>query len=162
MHSHQSLHCSRTCAKWAYIRHILSVNAQTSLIVCSLARAFTALAHAQNGRTFDIFQPMLKRDLVCMQSCQSIHCARTYTKCVRLWHLLSVNAQTSLSVHAVSPEPSLLSRMHKMGVHLVYSSIQYSNADEHVCSLARAFTALTHAQNERTYSTFFQSMLRRA
>ena len=31
---HQSLHCSRTCAKWAYIPHILSVNAQTSLIVC--------------------------------------------------------------------------------------------------------------------------------
>ena len=65
---------------------------------------------------------MLRRDLVCMQSCQSIHCSLTYTKWVCLWHLLSVNAQTSLSMRAVSPEPSLLSHMHKMGVHLVYPS----------------------------------------
>ena len=86
---------------------------------------------------------MLRRDLVCMQSCQSIHCSRTHTKWVCLWHLLSVNAQTSLSMRAVSPEPSLLSHMHKMGVHLVYPSIQCSDAHEHVCSLARAFTAHT-------------------
>ena len=131
--SHQSLHCTRTCAKWAYIPHILSVNAQTSLIVCvvfllshmhemgvhmsyfsvnaqtrlsmhavlpehsllshihkmgvfvayfisqcsnkpyhacSLTRAFTALAHAQNGLTYGIFfQSMLRRALLCVQSC---------------------------------------------------------------------------------------------
>ena len=86
-----------------------------------------------------------------MQSCQSIHCSLTYTKWVCLWHLLSVNAQTSLSMRAVSPEPSLHSHMHKMGVHLVYPSIQCSDAHEHVCSLARAFTALTHACTKWAY-----------
>ena len=89
----------------------------------SLARTFTALAHAQNGRTYGIFiQSMLRRDLVCIQSCQSLHCSRTCTKWVCLWHLLSVNAQTSLSMRAVSPEPSLLSfHIHKMSVHTAYS-----------------------------------------
>ena len=93
-----------------------------------------------------IFQSMLRRDLVCMQSCQSIHCSRTCTKWVCSWHLLSVNAQTSLSMRAVSPEPSLLSHMHKMDVHLVYPSIQCSDAPEHAHSLVRAFAArtLTH------------------
>ena len=57
---------------------------------------------------------------------QSLHCSLTYTKCVCLWHLLSVNAQTSLSMRAVSPEPSLLSHMHKMGVHTAYSFSQCS------------------------------------
>ena len=84
----------------------------------SLARTFTAFAHAQNGRTYGIFiQSMLRRDLVCIQSYQSLHCSRTCTKWVCLWHLLSVNAQTSLSMRAVSPEPSLLSHIHKMSVH---------------------------------------------
>ena len=141
-----------------------SANAQNeTYYACSLARAFTALGHTQNGCVYGIFyQSMLKQALACVQSCQSIHCARTYTKWVCLWHLLSVNGQTSLSMCAVSPEPSLLSHMHKIGVHLVYSSSYCSDADEHACSLARAFTALTHAQNGRTYGTFFQSMLRRA
>ena len=95
---------------------------------CSLVRAFNALAHAQNGRTYGIFfQSMLRRDLVCMKSCQSLHCSRTYTKWVCLWHLLSVNAQTSLSMRTVSPEPSLLSNMRKMGVHMAYSFSQCSD-----------------------------------
>ena len=156
--SHQSLHCSRPCAKLAYIRYILSVNAPMSLIVCSLARAFTALVHAKNGRTY--IQSMLRRDLICMQSCQSLHCSRTYTKWVCLWRLLSVNAQTSLSMRAVLLRLSLLSHMLKKGVHTVYSSSQFSDAHEHVCSLARALTALTHAQNGRTYGIFQQSILR--
>ena len=63
----------------------------------------------------------------------------------------SVNAQTRLSMHAVLPEHSLLSHMHKMGVHLVYHSIQCSDAHEHVCSLARAFTALTQACTKWAY-----------
>ena len=88
----QSLHCSRTCTKWAYI---YSVNAQTRLNIhtvllepsllshiqkmgvfmayfisqcsnkpkqaCSITRAFTALAHVQNGLTYRIFfQSMLR------------------------------------------------------------------------------------------------------
>ena len=93
-----------------------------------LARAFTVLAHAQNGRTYGIFiQSMLRQDLVCMQSCQSLHCSCVCTKWVCLWHLLSVNAQTSLSMRAVSPEPSLLSHIHKMSVHTAYSFSQCSD-----------------------------------
>ena len=162
MKSCQNRYCSRTCAKWAYIRHILSANTQTRLSIyavlpepsllshmhkmgvhtayfisqCSgasehsyrLARAFTVLAHAQNGRTYGIFiQSMLRQDLVCMQSCQSLHCSCVCTKWVCLWHLLSVNAQTSLSMRAVSPEPSLLSHIHKMSVHTAYSFSQCSD-----------------------------------
>ena len=192
---HQSLHCSHTCAKWAYIRHILSVNAQTSLSVCavfqeplllshmykmgvymailsvnaqtrlskfsvlpepsllshihkmgvfmvsfisqcsnkpkhacSLTRAFTALTHAQNGRTYGIFfQLMLRRALACVQSCQSLHCSRTCTKWAYIWQFFSVNAQTRPSMHAVLPEPSLLSYIHKMGVFLAYFISQCSD-----------------------------------
>ena len=97
-----------------------------------------------------------------MHSCQSLHCSRTYTKWVCLWHLLSVNSQTNLSTRAASPEPSLLSHLHKTGVHAVYSISQCSDAHEHVYILARAVTALAHAQNGHTYGIFFQSMLRRA
>ena len=129
---------------------------------CSLARAFISLAHAQNGRTYGIcFQSLLRRDLVCTQSCQSLHCSRTYTQWVCTWHLLSVNAQTSLSMRAVSPGPSLLSNMRKMGIHTAYSFSQCSDSPEHACSLTRAFTALAHAQNGRIYGIFFQSILRR-
>ena len=110
-------YCSFT--KWAFIRHILSANAQTRL---SLARAFTALTHTQNGRTYGIFHHSLTR-------------------------------------LSLPPEPSLLSHMHKMGVHTAYSFSQFSDETKYSCSLARAFTALTHAQNGRTYGIFHQSML---
>ena len=47
----------------------------------SLARAFIALAHTQNGCVYGIFyQSMLKQALACVQSHQSLHCSRTYTK----------------------------------------------------------------------------------
>ena len=116
--------------------------------MCSLARPFTALAHAQNGRTYGIFfQSMLRRDLICMQSCQSLHCSHTYTKWVCLWHILSVSVQTSLSMRAVSPEPSLLSHMRKIGSHSAYSFSQCSDEPYCVCSLP----ALAHARNGRTY-----------
>ena len=154
--SRQSLLCSRTCTKWVFILHILSVNAQTSISMravspepsllsrmhkmgahmaysiseCSdapertysLTRSFTALAHAQKwADIYDIFfQPMLRLEDECMQSCQSLHCSRTCTKWVYTWHIPSVNAQTRLNIHAVSPEPSLHSRMQKMGVHMAY------------------------------------------
>ena len=96
-----------------------------------------------------------------MQSCKSLHCSRTYIQWVYTWHLLSVNAQTSLSMRAVSPEPSLLLHMHKMGIQTAYSISQCSDSPEHACSLARAFTVLAHAQKGRTYGIFFQSILRR-
>ena len=96
-----------------------------------------------------------------MQSCYSLHCSRTYTQWVYTWHVLSVHAQTSLSMRAVSPEPSHLLHMHNMGIHTAYSINQCSDSPEHACSLARAFTALAHAQNGRTYGIFLQSLLRR-
>ena len=164
--------------------------------MCSLARASTALAHAQNGRKYWIFcQSMLRRDLVCMQSSQSVHCSHICAKWAYIRHIPSVNAQTSLSVCAVFQEPLLLSHMYKMGVYIAILSVnaqrrlskfavlpessllshihkmgvfmvsfisQCSNKPKHACSLTRAFTALTHAQNGHTYGIFFQSMLRRA
>ena len=93
--------------------------------------------------------------LICMQSCQSLHCSRTYTKWVCLWHILSFNVQTSLSMRAVSPETLLLSHMRKMGLHTAYYFSQCSDEPYCVCSLARAFTALAHTQNGRTYDIFF-------
>ena len=197
MQSRQSLHCSRTCAKSANKRHILSVNTQTRLSIhavlpepsplshirkmgvhtayftshCSdapehsyrLARAFTALAHSTlNGRSYGIFfQPMHRHALACVQSCQNLHCSRTCAKWAYIRHILSANTQTRLSIHAVLPEPSRLSHMHKMGVHTAYLISQCSNASEHSYRLARAFTALAHAQNGRSYGIFFQPMLRR-
>ena len=104
---------------------------------------------------------MLKQALACVQSRQSLHYSHTYTKWAYIRHIFSVNAQTRLSVCAVLPEPSLLSHMHKMGVHMAYFFSQCLNKPKHACSLARNFTTLTHAQNGRTYSILFQSMLRR-
>ena len=87
-----------------------------------LARAFTALAHILIGRSYDIFfQPMLRRALACVQSCQNLYCSRTCAKWAYIRHILSANTQTRL---------------------------KYSY------SLARALTALTYAQNGRTYGIF--------
>ena len=75
-----------------------------------------------------------------------------------IWHILSVNTQTRLSMHAVLPESSLLSHINKFGVYMASLIRQCSDKPKHACSL----TALTHAQNGRTYGIFFQSMLRSA
>ena len=161
--SHQGPHCSRACVKWAYIRHIPSVNAQTSLSVCAVFQeplllshmykmgvymailsvnaqtrlskfavlplsAFTALAHTQNGCVYGFFyQSMLKQALACVQPHQNLHCSHTCAKWAYIRHILSVNAQTSLSVCAVLSEPSLLSHMHKMGVHMAIFFSQCSD-----------------------------------
>ena len=124
------------------------------------ARAFTALAHTQNGCLYGIFyQSMLKQTLACVQSHQSLHSSNTCTKWAYIRHIPSVNAQMRLSMRAVSPEPSLLSRMRNLGVHMAYSFCQYSDETKYACSLARAFTALIRAQNGRTYGIYNQSML---
>ena len=82
----------------------------------SLARAFTALANAQNESIYGIFyHSLLRQALRCVQSRQSIHCSRPCTKWANIWHFLSVNSQTSLSMHPFLSEPSLLSHMHKNG-----------------------------------------------
>ena len=96
MQSCHSLRCSRTCTKWVYIWHILSVNAQTSLSMRSVSPEPSLLSHMHiNGRTYGIFfQPMLRLEVACMQSCQSLHCSRTCTKWAYIWDILSVNAQT--------------------------------------------------------------------
>ena len=91
---HQSLHCSHTCAKSAYIRNILSVNAQTSLSVCAVLPEPLLLSHMHKmGVNMEYFcQSMLRRDLVCMQSSQSVHCSRTCAKWAYIRHIPSVNA----------------------------------------------------------------------
>ena len=53
-------------------------------------------------------------------------------------------------MRAVSPEPSLLSHMRKMGLHTAYSFSQCSDEPYCVCSLP----ALAHARNGRTYDIF--------
>ena len=91
---------------------------------CSLTRAFTALAHTQNGCVCGIFyQSVFKQALACVQSRQSLHCSRTCAKWAYIPHILSVNAQTSLIECAVLLEPSLLSHVHKMDVHMTYFSV---------------------------------------
>ena len=65
-------------------------------------------------------------------------------------------------MHVVLPEPSLLSHVHKIGVHTTFSISQCLYAPEHAYCLARAFTALAHAQSGRSYGIFFQSKLKRA
>ena len=116
--SHQSLHCSRTCAKWAYIRHILSVNAQTSLCVCEVhcSRTYTKLVSLWHLLSVNAKTSLTMRTVSPEPSLLSQICP----KWAYIWHILSVNAQTSLSVCEVLPEPSLLSHMHKMGVHKAY------------------------------------------
>ena len=150
--SRQSLHCSRTCAKWAYIPHILSVNAQTSLIVCAVLLEPSLLSHVHKMDVHMTYFSVNAQTRLSMHSILPEHSLLSHIHKMGVFMVfLSVNAQTSLSMRAVSPEPSLLSHMHKMGVHLVYPSIQCSDAHEHVCSLARAFTALTHACTKWAY-----------
>ena len=119
----------RTCANWAYIRHILSVNTQTRLSMHAvLSKLFIALTRAQNARTYDIFhQSMLIGAWACVLSHKSLHWSRTCTKWAFIWHILSVKAQTCLSVCVVLSEPLLLSHMHKMGVHMEYFFSQCSD-----------------------------------
>ena len=102
---------------------------------------------------------MLKQTLACVQSHQSLHSSNTCTKWANIRHIPWVNAQMRLSMRAVSPEPSLLSHMWKLGVHTAYSFGQYSDETKYAWSLARAFTALIRVQNGRTYGIFHQSML---
>ena len=126
--SHQSLHCSNACTKWAYIRHIPSVNDQTRLSMRTVRQSLHCSRTCANWAYIrHIFQTILRRDLVCMQSCQSLHCSHTCIKRAYIWHIPSINAHTRLSMRAVSLEPSLLSHMHKMGVHMAYSFSQSSN-----------------------------------
>ena len=185
-----------TCAKWAYIRHILSVETQTRLSMhavllepsllshmhkiclytaysisqcsyapehaCCLAKAFTALAHAQNGRSYGIFFSVKgsyvpERCAVMPEPSLLSHMHKMGVHMV----FFSVNVQTRLSMQAVLPESSLLWHLHKMGMFMASFISHRSDAPVHACSLARAFTALAHAQNRRTYGIFSQSILRR-
>ena len=142
----------------AYIWHIPSVNAHTRLSVHAVSPDPSLLSHMHiNGRICDIFfQPMLRLEEACMQACQSLHCSRTCTKWAYIWHIPPVNAQTRLSIHAVSPEPSLLSNMHINGrIYDIF--FQPMRRLEVTCMLScQCITALTHAQNGRTYGIFYQ------
>ena len=129
MQSHQSLHCSRTCTKWAYIWHIPSVNAQTRLSRHAVSPEPSLLSNMHiNWRIYDIFfQPMLRLEVACMQSCRCLLYSRTCTILAYIWHILPVNAQTRMRMCAVPPELSLLSHMHKMDIYMGFSFGEFSD-----------------------------------
>ena len=128
MQPRQTLYFFPTCKKWAYLRHMLSVNTQTRLSMHEVCQSLHCSRTYKNGNIYGIFyQSMLEQTLACVQSHQSIHCSNTCTRWAYIRHIPSVNAQTRLSMRAVSPEPSLLSHMRKLGVHTAYSIRQYSD-----------------------------------
>ena len=146
-----------------------SVNAQTRLSVhvvlpeplllshmYEFARALTALAHTQNGCVYGIFyQSRFKQALASGQSHQSsLHCSRTCAKWAYIWHILSVNAQMSLIVCAVLPDPSLLSHMHKMGVHITYFSVN-AQTRLSVCAVLPEPSLLSHMHKMGVHMTYF-------
>ena len=148
------MHCSRTCTKWVHIWHILAFKAQTSLSMRAVSPELSLLSHMHNmGVHMAYFisecsdAPGLTRAFTALAHAH---------KWAYIWHILSANAQTRSSMHAVLSEPSLLSHMHKMGENMAYSISQFSDAPVHMCSPTRAFTALAHAQNGQTYGIFFQ------
>ena len=148
------MHCSRTCTKWVYIWHILAFKAQTSLSMRAVSLELSLHLHRHNmgvHMTYFISEcsdaPELTRAFTAIAHAH---------KWVFIWHILSANAQTRSSMHAVLSEPSLLSHMHKIGEHMAYSISQFSDAPVHIGSPSRAFTALAHAQNGHTYGIFFQ------
>ena len=154
MQSCHSIHCSRTCTKWVYIWHILAFKAQTGLSMRAVSPEPSLLSHMHNmGVHMAYFisecsdAPELTKAFTALAHAH---------KWAYIWHILSANAQTRSSMHAVFSEPSLLSHMHKMGEHMAYSISQFSDAPVHMCSPTRAFTALAHAQNGHTYGIFFQ------
>ena len=112
----QSLYCSRTCTKWAYILQFFQLMLRGDLVSLQSCQSLHC------SRTI-FCQPMLRRDLVCMQSSQSVHCSHTCAKWAYIRHIPSVNAQTSLSVCAVFQEPLLLTHMYKMGVYIAILSV---------------------------------------
>ena len=131
MQSCHSLHCSRKCTNGCiYIWHILLVKAQTSLSMRSVSPEPSLLSHMHiNGRTYSIFfQPMLRLEVACMQSCQSLHCSRT---CAKLAYIHDIFYQSmlrrALCMCAVPSELSLLSHMQIKGVHMTYSFREFSD-----------------------------------
>ena len=120
MLSCQSLYCSRTCTKWAFLPHMLSANTQTRLSMHEVCQSLhCSRIYTKWVYIYGIFyQSMLKQTLACVQSHQSLHSSRTCAKWAYIWHILLGNAQTSLSVCEVLPEPTLLSHIHRIGMFM--------------------------------------------
>ena len=147
MQSRQSLHCSRTCTKWVFISHILSVNAQTSISMRAVSPEPSLLSRMHKmgvHMAYSISECSYAPEHTCSLTRSFTALAHAH-KWAYMWHILSANAQNRRSMHAGLSEPSLLSHMHKMGVHMAYSISECSDAPEYTCSLARAYTALEHA-----------------
>ena len=147
MQSRQSLHCSRTCTKWVFISHILSVNAQTSFSMRAVSPEPSLLSRMHKmgvHMAYSISECSYAPEHTCSLTRSFTALAHAH-KWAYMWHILSANAQNRRSMHAGLSEPSLLSHMHKMGVHMAYSISECSDAPEYTCSLARAYTALEHA-----------------
>ena len=104
--SHQSgLHCSRTCAKWAYIWYIPAVDSQTRMMS------------------------------MCEVSLEPSLLSRMHKMGVHKRHILSVNAQTRLSMRTVSSEPLRLAhwqnecrqRIRSKSLHVYRSNLYMYN-----------------------------------
>ena len=138
MQACQSLHCSRTCTKWAYIWHIPSVNAQTRLSIHAVSPEPSLLSNMHiNGR---IYKHILSANA---QTRSNMHAVLSVPSLLSHMHKMGVHMAYSISNCSDAPEPSLLSHMHKMGVHMAYSFSECSYAPEHGRSLVRAFAART-------------------
>ena len=126
--SFKSLYCSRTCTKWAYILQFFQSMLRRDLVSLQSCQSLHCSRTYTKWVCYGFFyQSMLKQALACVQPHQSLHCSHTCAKWAYIRHILSVNAQTSLSVCAVLSEPSLLSHMHKMGVHMAIFFSQCSD-----------------------------------
>ena len=139
------------------------MNAKTCLSIHAVSPEPSLLSHMHiNGCTYGIFfQPMLRLEEACMQSCQSLYCSRTCTKWAYIWHIPSFNAQTHLTIHAVSPEPSLLSHMHINGCTYGIFFQPMLRLEEACMQSCQSLYCSRTCTNGHTFGIFHHLMLRR-
>ena len=99
---------------------------------------------------------MLKQAFACVQSHQSNHFSYTCTKWAYIRHIPSVNAQIRLSMRAVSPGPSLLSHMRKMGVHTAYFSVN-TQTRLSIHAVLPEHSLLSHMRKMGVHTAYFNS-----
>ena len=103
MQSCHSLHWSRTCRKWAYIWHILSDNAQTRLRMRAVWPEPFLLSHMHKigvHMAYFISKCSDAPEHTCSLTRAFTALAHAH-EWAKTWHILSANAQTRSSMHAV-------------------------------------------------------------
>ena len=109
----------------------------------------TALKLVQNGCIYGIFyQAMLGQALACVQSRQSIHYSRTYTKRVYIYIYIYIYIifYQSLLRQALECVQSRQSVDYSRPCTKWANIWHFLDKPYHACILVRAFTALTHVQ----------------